>query len=740
MKLINIFYSALLGIFISKYLSNSYAIRVKKQCRLEDDFQNCVIDNFNKLNEFQITCDSNIGSYFNLIILPNQRLDFQSPLNIFNCSFENLILNNFKSISLSNNQFLMRFQKLAIYNSDFSFTDLPRNSSSVNILSNFKYIQFGNDVRYPRNTLIDVFKNSIISHLIFDDLVNSTIKQNYLTFSDKMNNPFDLLNSTILNLDLYMYNVRLSNAILDILAFEKLEKLTIEKHLTEIETETFKELRNLKYLKLNLFSFKQFYHKTSLKWLKNLNKLVRVNYSDSLQLKNSKRIIIFLQQYYFNELKLNRIYTYPDEDFCLFEHFPFENYIFPAIFDCSLSCLFLWLVQYEKYFNDEVNLNCDLKPKPTQECDYEKMRNLCFGKEDELNFSSNEYQDYYFLYNRNYVLKSYDLTISIVLLPLTCITGILLNLLNIIVLRNRLFLKAFQNRMYKQMLLNSVVNMIICMLYLIKLSIKCIDPINNFCLVFLVTNKIYRYVTLTLVNYIGNALKTFSNLIQLSISLDRFILSTDKRNPFLNTFANMDLVKFLICNFLLSFLLNTVKLFEYDYDIDYTKLKYPIIQENFYNFTFIYSYLNIFNILISNLGLILIQFFIDIYLFRFVKKSMRHKELLITDKNNLKKNNSKHNTNNLKSERNIKLMIITNSMCSLVLHSPDLLISIYMATAYFYADSVLFYVENFDLFSFILSDLGDVIYLFGYSMNFFFFYYFNGYFRKSLKNLFKIAI
>jgi hypothetical protein len=94
---------------------------------------------------------------------------------------------------------------------------------------------------------------------------------------------------------------------------------------------------------------------------------------------------------------------------------------------------------------------------------------------------------------------------------------------------------------------------------------------------------------------------------------------------------------------------------------------------------------------------------------------------------------------NRKIEKNIRMMIVMNGFCLLLLHSPEFVISIYMAAAdYNLYNLISSYVRNFDIFSFILNDVADIIYLFGYSINFFFFYNFNIFFRRSLNSFLSI--
>jgi hypothetical protein len=296
------------------------------------------------------------------------------------------------------------------------------------------------------------------------------------------------------------------------------------------------------------------------------------------------------------------------------------------------------------------------------------------------------------------------------------------------------------DRMYKQMLWGSYVNLAICTIYSLNLTIKCIDPIDNFCIIPIVTNKLYRSFLLSTVNYFGNALKTASNMIQISISMDRFILLSERQS---NNFARFKKLK-LGCIYaffiLFGLLLNTVKVFEFNYDIDFQSLSYPQLNPIYFNLNMMYAYFNFLNIFVNNFCLILIQLIVDCKLFRFVHKAHINKLIILNPDKQIK---------NQTSETRIKLMIIINSTTLFVLHCPEMIISIIMAAncgrivkgdisnpVKRYTDYEAYNEFGFSIFSFFLLDISEIFYLLGYSISFFIYYCFNNVFRNSFKNMF----
>jgi len=384
-------------------------------------------------------------------------------------------------------------------------------------------------------------------------------------------------------------------------------------------------------------------------------------------------------------------------------------------------------------------------------CDFETMKANCMNSiNDDTNNDSDETNPntdlYYEFYDKNYRLKQIDYILSIFMLPLVCFLGIVFNLLCIVVLSNRDFMKAYKDRMYKQMLVYSLVNFCICVIYFLRLTIKCIDPIASFCPVSIITNKLLRVILLTIVFYIGSVFKTWSNLIQISIALDRFILSTDSKRAVFKRFSKVSL-KVLFSFFLLfSFVLNFVNVYQYEYDINFLSLEFPKIDHKFFDFNSFYSYWNIVNITFTNFFILFIQTLLDFGLFFFIRQSIKKKNALLLK---AKLNQNQNGLDAKKHEKKIKLMIICNGLILFILHSPDFIISVFMATTdfNFYERLNGIYHQNLDnyaLFDNLLSIVADLFYLAGFSLNFFLFYrlnspfhrYFHLIFTTKFKNIF----
>jgi len=696
-----------------------------KWCKNEDE--SCHIDDFERFSEISMICYSNI-SIILLDLWPNKRLVFDEKLNNLNCSFQNVFLNNIKEIYL-NTSLLVNQQVgfLNVYNSDFRFVfDELKFEQVFFSQKNIRTVKFDKGVKYFNQTPTIIFKDSRISGLTFYDMVNTTIKKNYLRFEKTSN--VEHLNSKIKYLELSLFKVKLDNRLLDEDVFEKVQRMSISNQIEFIEVETFKSFKYLKELAFFIYSVPNFFQNTGTAWMRNLNSLVKVDYKNISEITKEEQFLLIFDWH--DEFFIQKA-VFPDEDFCFFKNFPHENYVLLITFQCSKTCTFLWLIQYYTFFKQGLIPSCYENILNNLSCDFSAMLNLCTIQEDEPP-ANGQYgvTDLYSLNDPNYKNKQYDFWISIVVIPLFSIYGIIVNILNIIVLSNKHLQKNKNNKMFDQMLVGSYVNVVICLIYLFGLSIKCIEPIGNYCMLELIINKKYRYFALTVYVYIGSVLKTCSKLVQIIIALDRFILSTDSKNKLFLRISTLSVRKFLMFSLVFSLLVNVVKIFEFKYQLEYQldeDFRFPQIFKYYFNFYFPFAYFNVINILINNCMFLAFELIIYFKMLHFVHRSVRNKIKL------LKTRRSSNNSENIRAEKNIKRMIIISCIIIFFLHLPDLMISTWLAFTYSGLD---YNHSALDIFSFVLNDISDFCYIISYTLNFFIYYFFNSLFQECFRHIF----
>ena len=229
-----------------------------KLCKYDTEGDYCMVDNFFKTSDVQILCDST-SKYFVLIIWPNSPMVFDDTLNVKNCSFIGLFLYNIHKISLEKRMINSYLSFVYIRSSDFLFSyDQIDFKQSFFTMNNIKTIRFEKEVRYFVNTPKIVFKDSNIKFLTFREMINSNLKSNYLNFVNSNN--ITNLNSTIENLDIFVFKVRLDNKLLDKDVFAKTKTMYISYQIENVEIGVFNSFRFLKDLSFIMFSLKHLFH------------------------------------------------------------------------------------------------------------------------------------------------------------------------------------------------------------------------------------------------------------------------------------------------------------------------------------------------------------------------------------------------------------------------------------------------------------------------------------------------
>jgi hypothetical protein len=419
---------------------------------------------------------------------------------------------------------LMAFSQLEFYlDDDERATPLSQhectwsffNRTNDFIFSKFLTIQFIN-VKYPSFICPFVFRHLFLKVIRFGSISNSLLNRNRLNFLDIDEDDSRHFNSIkaqgleacTFNLVYDAFDKRLMNKFL----FENLTLLVITGIVDRVDEEIFKSLKMLTKVFFSLDNLGDFFHQeNSNKWMRYLNDDVRVNLENFTDieekiLKNKLMIISFDPNKALRSF--NRVYTYPDEDFCLFKHFPHRNLVTPKLvikaqFECTCTFKFLirynWILSkyermldlnqsYELDFNEKnsnyvynyVYLNdfneteeyCSTHLKnysTTLKCDFEKMLEKCNFSHDSTVTVSNSFR-----FNSDpdvlYFIKWFQLIFTIILQPILCLIGIFFNLIVILVVKSRMNGNLFKDKMYSFIVVNAVFNIAYCLIMILKVS------------------------------------------------------------------------------------------------------------------------------------------------------------------------------------------------------------------------------------------------------------------------------
>jgi hypothetical protein len=136
---------------------------------------------------------------------------------------------------------------------------------------------------------------------------------------------------------------------------------------------------------------------------------------------------------------------------------------------------------------------------------------------------------------------------------------------------------------------------LICFIYFFQLGFKCIEPIFSYCAYFSITHLSVRYFYIICIAYLGNVLKTCSNLTHILFSFERYIKISSNKGRCLKLveFIKSRRKRSFLVLLLSSVLINLVNLCRFQYDLNLNFLIFPVPNELFFNSKFIFSYFNI---------------------------------------------------------------------------------------------------------------------------------------------------
>ena len=190
-------------------------------------------------------------------------------------------------------------------------------------------------VRYASIICPRVFSNSLARNLVFKDISNSFLDKNRFRFIEP-NAGYSHAMKYLSQLEFGLKYERLDTTIMSRSLFANVKSLKVSGLVNEIETRLFAHFNKLRFIMISIDNLKRFFEKGN-EWMAYLNTQVdaRHNYSEIYINKNWLKIRFEIMNRY---ASFNTIYTYPDEDFCLFKHFPHQRLVFPMlVFDKKMQ-------------------------------------------------------------------------------------------------------------------------------------------------------------------------------------------------------------------------------------------------------------------------------------------------------------------------------------------------------------------------------------------------------------------
>jgi len=679
------------------------------------------------------------------------RISNQSINNIFN----SFVLN------LERSKFDFYLDERLITKEKCVFENFPR--SSANYFGSIQTLFMVNGPYYSREICPYVFLNSPLYQLGLFTISNSFIYKNELGFLEINQTDNFNLNVKIRKLLVNMAYEDLDRKILNRFVFKELFFFDLTGIVYSIEDDLFSHFKKIKFIILNIENFSAFFQ-SGLKWMRHLNSDLNVdlNSTEKFEYYKARTIIV---QFFDPRLIFNEPYEYPDRDFCLFKDFPHNQLVYPAIIVAkrvTCSCTIYWLLQYSKqYLNEDFSfykfkividypykfesysirycLKEENYTEKIKECNFEKMTEKCLG----ITYKPNREFTFWGNLNNSYHFEWLQLIIQVIMMSILCVIGVVTNFLIIIVI-GKMDSKILENPLYTHMRMNSIFNIIYCLLNIFSLFILvgfCFFENTLFCLKN-DRSEAMQYYQIYFDHFLRNSVRLCSNFSYIAVSLTRFISTTKTSHAFklLKKFADIRIKKFYTLIILLSICLSIFMAFEFKVNKNHSSYDkgapFDAYDTNHCQPEFIdskslavkcklFSIFNMLNNVINNIAFLFFSVFIDIFLIKFSNDTLKRRLKLFTDVEVI------HNTKEFK--KRINKMILAYGILYLSSHLLEFIVAI------------LFLVFNeqlkdFCYYSFHCIEIIELVQTFNFlsvSLQFFLFKRFDRNFSETYDGIFK---
>jgi hypothetical protein len=749
--------------------------------------------NFESFNLLEINCDLNSLKKLKLLFLSditfklsNKKKIMESSIYISQLSvkliYEDrffIMIENVNSISLVSNlqlfylpyleenvsirikfankiSFTLDNDKSQILDEKLCNTELLISNVSLNLFSNLQNVNlnFLNSFTTPLCPI--VFANMELNSLEINRLRNDLILKSKLIFM-KIKNPNNRtfsLNCSISNFalsDVYKYKL-ISEEIFNEEMLKNTRLFMVHGTLDYVDETFIKNIPSIRYLMFNLYNMREFLHLSDNKWMSNIYFSSKLRLNSTAGLSNYSEVDFF----FFVLLDLERKYEFPNEDFCIFKYFPFGKLIAMYVIklnsqlslndyqtSCTLAFISMANTNQTSFDNQDIRQYFPIYNETIQaECNFSYRLNLCFVKNIRPQFKADT--NYY---DTRYVFEWIEFIGPIVTFPIVCFSGLILNLLIILIITNKQNKKEklFEKKQFKYILINSTFNCIECLLSSFNLMSECIQENSIYCSSIRRDNlEFLFYFRIYLVGYLGEIMKTCSILNVIFFSLERYVETIQKKNRFLLRFSNISLKYATISIILISIVTCLSKIFEFDLGendavaINDTPNRFYMNEDKEFQIWVVFYFLHY---ILNDLVFLTINLIIDIKLIKIVKLDLKQKNEIQKKMNeNKNKINSKKNEDEKKqAENKTNQMIIYSIVLYIICRLPELIsyIIFYFFHIDYFIDSNIIYCDVLSI-CYLISNLIEYMYILSYLANIFFYYKFNKNFRKGMKMFFNI--
>ena len=745
--------------------------KLKDESELDDGNSTIVFFDYLPLN-FSVKLNASPYLQFNLNnhIILDDKFDLknifeetQIPL-ITDITFSNLKGIDIQRRPLTQNEILfsMSFSDFSFYSNEKPFKQSICDTTFLSSSLFFRNL-IGltlRKVNYPPYICPIIFKESKIRIIIFDDIANSFLSRNTLRFSKiSTREAFNLGIFNLYTVRFYVYYVSVNSEMIIPELFGTVVEMKFAHVIQEIRGDFFKQLTKLKFLDFKLDNFGQFFH-AGTHWLEYVNNDVEVHLSQLYDVWSHLNQALFVRFQYPKHIdSFNKIYSYPDEDFCLFRDFPHSRLVYPIIEpgkEIECTCTLLWLQKYSQFYIENLNTTLDYTlnyfddfiyvdasnvkrfkkyvftfcKNKTIKCDLEVKKKLCtiMGTQRQNSSPMNDV-------DIEFLIKWLLFILLTIFQPIVCLLGILTNCLTIVCINNKRKKKDFEESMYKHIKINSYFNILFCFISSFRLLNLCLfENRSPFCSSIYKT-KSAQYIKVVVFFYLLNVLKLCSNVSYIVFALSRFTLVSNlKEKSFVSNVYKCKLIYYIFALIVVSCILNVFVLFQYtpneywntNRDFPYEKRDEHFCEKKETSFQcLLFSVFKVAMKFLNDILFFLLAIVIDLILLKYFNAELDRK--------------SKHNTCEehllqiKKRKKNMNQMVITNGVVYAISHLPEFIIAILLVVFRNFLTKFCTYKLSCDIINEEAQSFGFISVV----IQFFIFLKFNKTFRESFNQIFK---
>ena len=651
--------------------------------------------------------------------------------------------------------------------SDYNITQIASIFQiSFNVSDITKQFEF-KKVEYKENICPLLFNNSKIRNVIFNDLTDTFYKKNVLTFS---NETYQKINSSIKGVILFnSYNVNIDLNLFHQSVFCDLGSLFLASgSIKSLSLDIIKILKRLNYIKMDPMIFKKINHKQGIEWIRLMNFGLNVNFSKEPNKQDRehflKRKDIDIEKRY-NKPHPEITAIIPDEDFCIYVDFPFNQLVVikedyadfsSRNLNTKLSCTYLWLVQYYEYYKKYLSFDRasiiyirkvlnSTSFKSISKCNFEESLSRC----NKSNYQPKEIWDEsdFFILN-----KKLQTALKISLYPVSLL-GLITNFMVVLVILIKHNNDLFKDyKQYNYLYINSIFCMMISVIELLSWMTECFYPFEVFC------PEIRKLVAIQFFKIIFKecfvtVFRFMCNFTYIAFALNRISLIGKDHGKIVTFMSEVGIKKYIGVTFFISLLLSWMKYFQYEVNYYDPNLNFPLFDHATYSeklstFKDVFYIFNVISDLMNYFVFVIVSVVIDICMVVQLRRILDEKSVKF-ELMNQKQNECKKAEFDEAVNKAIQ-MVVLNSAIGIFFKLPTCIIPLINVFARFYYKNhnnlifnnnfALFFQYLFDSgFYDLVQDISNFLFTFSLSIQLFIYYRFDKKFLIGFQRMMDIA-